>query len=105
LVAGLQITHNTRENHMTHKLTTFFAAAAIFAGVTAATTVLAEETASPQPRSAEGSTSHGGTMSMMGQMRPDHMKQMTGMVEVCNRMMESVGNPPTRPDKQQAPHG
>ena len=92
---------------MIQKLTTFFAAAAIFAGVTAATTVLAEETTSPQPRTSESTTGHSGMMGMMAQMSPDQTKQMTGMVESCNRMMEGTSNTPARPDKQYAPapHG
>jgi hypothetical protein len=42
---------------------------------------------------------HGGIMGMMGQMSPDHMKQMTEMMNNCNRMMESVSKSPTEPDK------
>jgi hypothetical protein len=33
----------------------------------------------------------------MGQVSPDHVKQMTRMVDNCNRMRESVGNAPTGP--------
>jgi hypothetical protein len=45
----------------------------------------------------------GGMMNMMGQMSPDHMKQMSRMVDNCNRMMESMNNAPTGPDHQPAP--
>jgi Spy/CpxP family protein refolding chaperone len=84
---------------VTRKLTTLFAAAAVLGGVAAATTVFGNETApTPQPPRTEGAT--GG---MMGQVSPDHMKQMTRMVDNCNRMMESVGNAPTGPEKERAP--
>jgi hypothetical protein len=45
----------------------------------------------------------GGMMNMMGQMSADQMKQMTRMVDNCNRMMESMSNAPTGPDHQRAP--
>ena len=49
----------------------------------------------------------GGMMNMMGQMNPDQMKQMTRMVENCNRMMESMMTAPEKPNKEPAPgsHG
>jgi len=76
-----------------------FAAAAVLGGAAAATAVFGEENApSPQPPRTEGQM--GG---MMGQVSPDHMKQMTRMIDNCNRMMESVGNAPTDPDKERAP--
>jgi Spy/CpxP family protein refolding chaperone len=94
---------------MTRKLTSLFAAIAVFSGVAAATTVFAAETSpSPQPPQTEGTMGdHGGMMNMMGQMGPDHMKQMTQMVDHCNRMMESMSNTPAGPDKERAPdtHG
>jgi hypothetical protein len=42
---------------------------------------------------------HAGTMNMMGQMSPGHMKQMTAMIDSCNRMMESMTKSPTGSDK------
>jgi hypothetical protein len=42
---------------------------------------------------------HGGMMNLMGQMSPDHMKQMTSMIDNCNRMMESMSKSPTERDK------
>ena len=84
---------------MTRKLTTLFAAAAFLGGVAAATTVFGDEAApSPRPPRTEGAT-----VGMMGQVSPDHMSQMTRMVDNCNRVMESVGNAPTGPDKERAP--
>ena len=94
---------------MTHKLTTLIAAAAVLGGIAAATTVFAEETTlSPQPPQTEGTMrDHNGMMNMMGQMSPDHMTQMTRMVDNCNRMMEGMSDGPTGPDKERAPgtHG
>jgi hypothetical protein len=89
---------------MTRKLTTLFAAA-ILGGFTVATTVFAEEARpSSQPPQAQGMMGdHGGMMNMMGQMGPDHMKQMTRMVDNCNRMMEGMSNVPTEPHNQPAP--
>jgi hypothetical protein len=79
---------------MTGKLTTLFAAAAIIGGLTAATALYAQEAQPPSepPRTA-------GMMNMMGQMSPDHMKQMTAMIDNCNRMMESMNKSPTGSDK------
>jgi hypothetical protein len=73
---------------MTRKLTTFLTAAVIFGGLTAATTVFAEEAnPSPQTPGAQGMMSdHGGMMNMMG--------QMSRMADNCNRMMESLNNAP-----------
>jgi Spy/CpxP family protein refolding chaperone len=92
---------------MTRNLTTLIAAA-ILGGLVSTTTVFAEENtpSSQPPRSAEGTADdHGGIMNMMGQMNPGHMKQMTRMVDNCNRMME--GNTPTGPDRDRTPdhHG
>ena len=42
---------------------------------------------------------HAGMMNMMGQMSPDHMKQMTAMIDSSNRMMESMTKSPTGSDK------
>lgn len=96
---------------MTRKLTTLFSAAAILGGIIAATTVFADENtpSSQPPRVAQGTTmgDHGGMTNMMGQMSPDHMRQMAAMVDNCNRMMESMSTAPTGPDKDQVPdhHG
>ena len=90
---------------MTPKLTTLFAAVAILGGL-AATTVFAQEntpsTQSPQAHGMMGE--HGGMMGMMGQMMSsDHMKQMTWMLDNCNRMMEAMSHAPMGPDKEPAP--
>lgn len=86
---------------MTSKLTTLFAAAAIIGGLTLATAPFAQEAQPPsQPPRAQGMMGdHGGMMNMMGQMSPDHMKQMAAMIDNCNHMMESVSKSPTEPDK------
>jgi Spy/CpxP family protein refolding chaperone len=86
---------------MTRKPTALFTAAAIVGGLVAATTVFAQEAPPPsQPPRAQGMMGdHGGIMNMMGQMSPDHMKQMTAMIDNCNRMMESVSKSPTGSDK------
>jgi hypothetical protein len=82
-----------------------FLAAAILGASAAVTTVFAgEANPSPQTPGAHGMMGdHGGMMNMMGQMSPDHMKQMTRMVDNCNRMMESMNNALTGPDHQPAP--
>ena len=94
---------------MTRKPTGLFTAAAIVGGLVAATTVFAQEAQPPsQPPRAQGMMGdHGGIMNMMGKMSPDHMKQMTAMIDNCNRMMESMSDRPTGPDKERAPgtHG
>jgi Spy/CpxP family protein refolding chaperone len=69
---------------MTGKLTTLFAAAAIIGGLTAATAPYAQEAQPPSTQGMMGD--HAGMMNMMGQMSPDHMKQMTAMIDNCNRM-------------------
>jgi hypothetical protein len=85
---------------MTHKLTALFAAAAVIGGLVAPTTVFAQEAQPPsQPRTQGMMGNHGGRTNMMGQMSPDHMKQMTAMIDNCNRMMESMSKSPTGPDK------
>jgi hypothetical protein len=86
---------------MTRKLTALFAAAAIIGGLVAPTTVFAQEAQPPsQPPRTQGMMGdHGEMMNMMGQMSPDHMKQMTAMIDNCNRMMESMSRSPTRQDK------
>ena len=86
---------------MTRKPTALFTAAAIIGGLLAATTVFAQEAQPPsQPPRAQGMMGdHGGMMNMMGQMSPDHVKQMTAMIDNCNRMMESVSKSPTERDK------
>ena len=86
---------------MTGKLTTLFAAAAIIGGLTAATALYAQEAQPPSepPRTQGMMGDHAGMMNMMGQMSPDHMKQMTAMIDNCNRMMKSVSKSPTGSDK------
>ena len=86
---------------MTGKLTTLFAAAAIIGGLTAATALYAQEAQPPSepPRTQGMMGDHAGMMNMMGQVSPDHMKQMTAMMESCNRMMESMSKSPTASDK------
>ena len=86
---------------MTRKLTALFAAAAIIGGLVAPTTVFAQEAQPPsQPPRTQGMMGdHGGRMNMMGQMSPDHMKQMTAMIDNFNRMMESMSKSPMGPDK------
>ncbi|HEX4571500.1 MAG TPA: hypothetical protein VH184_13805 [Dongiaceae bacterium] len=94
---------------MTRKLTRIFAATAVFGALTAATTAFAQGGTSPSPShgAMPMTNGQGGMMNMMGQMNPDQMKQMTSMVENCNRMMESMTNMPAKPDKEPAPgsHG
>jgi hypothetical protein len=86
---------------MTGKRTTLFAAIAIIGGLTAATALYAQEAQPPsQPPRTQGMMGdHAGMMNMMGQMSPDHMKQMTAMIDNCNRMMESMNKSPTGSDK------
>ena len=86
---------------MTGKLTTLFAAAAIIGGLTAATALYAQEAQPPSepPRTQGMMGDHAGMMNMMGQMSPDHMKQMTAMIDSCNRMMQSMSKSPTGSDK------
>ena len=89
---------------MTPKLTTFLAAVAILGGI-AVTTAFAQEsvpsTQPPQSRGMKGG--HHGMMGMMGQMSPDQTKQMTRMIDNCNRMMEEMNHAPTGPEKEPAP--
>jgi len=70
---------------MTRKPTALFAAAAIIGGLIAATASFAQEAQPPsQPTGAQGMMGdHGGMMGMMGHMSPDHMKQMTAMIDNC----------------------
>ena len=86
---------------MSSKLTTLFAVAAIIGGLTAATAAFAQEAQPPSqsPRAQGMMGDHGGMMNMMGQMNPDHRKQVTAMIDNCNRMMESVNKSPTGPEK------
>jgi hypothetical protein len=86
---------------MISKLTTLFVAVTIIGGLTAATAPYAQEAEPPsQPPGTQGMMGdHGGMMNMMGQISPDHMKQMTAMMENCNRMMESMNKSPTASDK------
>src|SRR5262249_25801117 len=87
-----------KDEAMTRKLIASFAAAAVLSGVVAATTVFAQEGTPPsQSPQAQHDMGHGGMMGM-GQMSPDHMKQMTEMVEKCSRMMATR----TEPDKERA---
>jgi hypothetical protein len=85
---------------MIGKLTTLFAAAAIIGGLTAAAPYAQEAQPPSQPLRTQGMMGdHGGMMNMMGQMSPDHMKQMAAMIDNCNHMMESVSKSPAEPDK------
>jgi hypothetical protein len=86
---------------MTSKLKTLFAAAAIIGGLTATTALYAQEAQPPsQPPRTQGMMGdHAGMMNMMGQMSPDHMTQMTAMIDKCNHMMESMSKSPTGSDK------
>ena len=86
---------------MTGKPTTLIAAAAIIGGLTAATALYAQEAQPPsQPPTTQGMMGdHAGMMNMMGQMSPDHMKQMTAMIDNCNRMMASMSKSPPGSDK------
>jgi hypothetical protein len=104
----IAITHNPREEDMTRKSTALFAVAAMLGGLAAATAFAQDRTPPSQPPQPQGMMGgQGGMMNMMGQMNPDQMKQMARMIENCNRMMESMSNPPTGPDREQAPgtHG
>ena len=80
---------------MTRKLTTFFAATAILTSLGTPTAVLAEET-TPSPM--QGTSMMGGH-GMMRQLNPDHMKQMTRMIDNCNRMMEIMITMPAPNEK------
>lgn len=86
---------------MTSKLTTLFTAAAVIGGLTASTAAYAQEAQPPsQPHKTQGMMGdRAGMMNMMGQMSPDHMKQMAAMIDNCNHMMESVSKSPAEPDK------
>jgi hypothetical protein len=85
---------------MTRKPIALFAAAAVIGGLVAPTTVFAREPQPPsQPPRTQGMMGDHGGMNMMGQMSPDHMKQMTAMIDNCNRMMESMSKFPAGPDK------
>jgi len=91
---------------MPSKLTKLFAAAAILGGLATATTVFADEAAPPsQPPQTEAPMGGGGMMNMKGQMNPDQMKQMSRMVDNCNRMMESMGTAPPTPKPAPATRG
>jgi hypothetical protein len=98
----LQISTNPKEEDMTRKLNTLFATAAVLMGITTATAVFAQEgtPASQSPRMQGMMGDHGG---MMGQTSPDRTKQMTGMMDRCNHMMENASNAPTGPDEERAP--
>ena len=86
---------------MTGKLTRLFAAAAIIGGLTAGTALYAQEAQPPsQPPRTQGMMGDpAGMMNMMGQTSPDHMKQMTAMIDNCNHMMARMSKPSTRSDK------
>ena len=90
---------------MTRKLTRIFAATAVFGALATATTAFAQNGTSPSssPRAMSMTNDQGGMMNMMGQMNPDQMKQMTRMVENCNRMMESMMTAPEKPNRELAP--
>ena len=90
---------------MTRKLNKLFATAAVLISITTATAVFAEEsTPAPQSPHMQGMMGdHAGMTNMRGQMTSDQMKRMAGMMDKCNRMMESMSNAPTGPDKERAP--
>jgi hypothetical protein len=92
---------------MTRKLTKLFAAATMLAGVAVTSVVLAEEgTPSFDPPQNRGTTNyHGGMTNMMGKMSPDHVKQMTQMIENCSRMMAGMNHPETEPNRDQPSSG
>jgi hypothetical protein len=92
---------------MTRKLTRIFAATAVFGALTAATTAFAQVGTSPSasPGAMPMTNGQGGMMNTMGQMTPDQTKQMTRMVENCNRMMESTMTAPEKPNKEPGPGG
>jgi hypothetical protein len=98
---------NFEEKDMTRKLTRIFATTAVFGALATATTAFAQGgMPSPQsPGTMPMAGGQGGMMDMMGQMNPDQMKQMTRMVENCNRMMESMMTAPEKPNKEPAPGG
>lgn len=85
---------------MTRKPTALLATVVILGGLTAATAVLAQAPApsSPPPQGQDMMKGHGGMMT--GPMDPDQMKQMTRMMENCNRMMERMSE-----DKSGSPSG
>ena len=89
---------------MTRKLTTLFAASAILAGLGTTTAALAEGTANPSQPPQHSTGMMGEHRTTMGQMDPDHMKQMTRMADNCNRMMESMNNMPMQPGGEQNHH-
>jgi len=94
---------------MTRKLTRIFAATAVFGGLATATAAFAQS-GTPSlhsPAAIPMAGDQGGMMNMMGQMNPDQMKQMTQIVENCNRMMESMMTAPEKPNREPAPgsHG
>jgi hypothetical protein len=90
---------------MIRKPTISLTAVAILIGLAAGTTAFAQNSApSSPPAQAQGMTGdHGGMMNMMGQTTSDQMKQMAGMIENCNRMMESMTTAPNQPGKERAP--
>jgi hypothetical protein len=92
---------------MSRKLTKLFAAASVLAGVAVTSVVLAAEgTPSLDPPQNRGTADdHGGMMHMMGTMGPDHMKQMTQMIENCSRMMEGMNHHQTAPSGDQTSTG
>jgi len=85
---------------MVRKLITLLAPVAIVGGLVAPTVFAQKGDPPSQAPSAQGMMGdHRGMMGMMGQMNPDHMKQMTAMIDNCNRMMESMSKSPTGSDK------
>lgn len=91
---------------MTRKLKTLFIAAAALGGLIGTSAAFAEgNTSSVQsPPATQGMMGgHGSSTNMMGMMSPDHMAQMTRMIDNCNRMMESASNSPTGPGKDHVP--
>ena len=90
---------------MTRKLTRIIAATAVFGALATATVAFAQGgTPSPQsPGTMPMAGDQGGMMNMMGQMNPDQMRQMSRMIENCNRMMESMMTAPEKPNRELAP--
>ncbi|WIM09190.1 hypothetical protein [Enhydrobacter sp.] len=71
-------------------------------GVTTAATAQTQDSPSKSPQGQEMMNGHGGMMGdgMMGNMDSEHMKQMTKMMENCNRMMERADSSNGTPTQQ-----
>jgi hypothetical protein len=85
------------EQDMNRKLTTLAAIGALgFFSLSAA--VFADESGSSAQRPNAMMGDQGGMTNMMDEMGADHVKQMTQMVDGCNRMMASMGAGSTTPE-------